>query len=232
MLKRAKLSILAVVLLFSASQTYAVLQDKIFTSDGVIREGNEYRNVDIYDTHPVRTTVSMSGGSVNRLIAYDSSVLNFTGGTISGLYAHDFSTINVSGGFIHSPMAWDYSTINISGSFNAVEVGATATGIVNVMGGTMEAIAGWGGVISLYGGTVTDNIHAVGGWVNVFGYDLEKSSTGGKYGYGYVGGFWNDGTALTIHLGGSGTYSHINLVPEPATLMLLALGGILLRKRG
>lgn len=231
MFRKEILMIVGTVLLFIASQAYAVLQDQIFTSDEVIREGDEYANVDIYDTHPIRTTVSMSGGSVDRLIAYDSSVLNFTGGTISMLRARDFSTINVSGGFIHSPMAWDYSTINISGSFNAVEVGATATGIVNVMGGTMEAIAGWGGVINLYGGTITDNIHAVGGWVNVFGYDLEKSYTGGKYGYGYVGGFWNDGTALTIDLGGSGTYSHISLVPEPATFILLALGSLLIKRK-
>lgn len=231
MFRKKILTIVGAVLLFTASQTYAVLQDKIFTSDGVIIEGDDYANVDIYDTPPVQTTVSMSGGSVDRLIAYDSSVLNFTRGAISGLYAHNFSTINVSSGFIHSSMVWDYSTINISGSFNAVEVGASATGIVNVMGGTMEAIAGWGGVINLHGGTVTDNIHAVDGWVNVFGYDLEKSSTGGKYGFGYVGGFWNDGTALTIDLGGSRTYSYINLVPEPATFILFAIGSLLINRK-
>lgn len=228
---RKEISTILAVVLFAVNGLYAVPVDKIFTEDGVIQDGDEYRYVDIYDTPPSRTTVSMFGGSIDRLIAYDSSVLNFTGGTISGLYAYDFSTINISGGYIHTPFAWDYSTINISGTFNAVEVCATAAGIVNVMGGTMKAVAGWGGVINLYGGIVTDDIHAVGGWVNVFGYDLEKSSTGGEYGYGYVSGFWNDGTAFTIDLYGQGTYDHINLVPEPSSLMLFALGSLLIRRR-
>jgi hypothetical protein len=137
----------------------------------------------------------------------------------------------VSGGYIHSPTAWDYSTINISGTFNAVEVGAAQAGIVNVMGGDMKAIAGWGGVVNLYGGTITDNIHDVGGWVNVFGYDLEKSSTGGKYGFGYVSGFWNDGTAFKINLYGFRTHEHINLIPEPGSLILFALGVLLIRRK-
>jgi len=233
-MKTKAIAILAAVIIsFTAIQLYAVPIDKIFTSDGIIIEGDEYANVDIYDTPPDRTTVSMSGGSVNRLIAYDSSILNFTGGTISSLSSHDFSTINISGGFIHSPMAWDYSTINISGAFNSVEVGAAPDGIVNVMGGTMEAMAGWGGVINLYGGAINDNIHAVGegGWVNIYGYDLEKMYTGGKYGYGYVSGFWLDSTPFTIDLKGSYTYSHINLVPEPCSLLLLTLGCLFLRRK-
>ena len=230
MLRKKILTILAVVL-FAGTGLYAVPVDKIFTEDGVIQDGDEYRYVDIYDTPPGRTTVSMLGGSVNGLIAYDSSVLNFTGGTISILYAHDFSTINVSGGYIHTPFAWDYSTINISGTFNAVEVSTTGEGIVNVIGGTMKSVAVWGGVVNLYGGTITDTVHDVGGWVNVFGHDLEKSSTGGKYGYGYVSGFWNDKTAFTIDLYGQGTYSHINLIPEPGSLVLFALGTLLIKRK-
>jgi len=230
MVRKKTLTILSVVL-FAGTGIYAVPVDKIFTEDGVIQNADEYRYVDIYDTPLDRTTVSMFGGSVIRLIAYDSSVLNFTGGTISILDAHDFCTINVSGGYIHSPMAWDYSTININGAFNAVEVIAAPAGIVNVMGGTMKVIAGEGGVINLYGGTVTDSIHAVGGWVNVFGYDLEKSFTGGKYGYGYVSGFWNDETAFTIDLYGHGAYNHINLIPEPGSLVLFALGTLLIKRK-
>jgi len=230
---RKEILIILTVVLFAGNGLYAVPVDKIFTEDGVIQDGDEYRYVDIYDTPPGRTTVSMFGGSVIRSIAYDSSVLNFTGGAISILYAHDFSTINASGGYIHSPTAWDYSTINISGTFNAVEVGAAPAGIVNVMGGTMKAIAGDGGVINLYGGTVTDSIHGMGGggWVNVFGYDLEKRSTGGKYGYGYVSGFWNDETAFKIDLYGQGTYNHINLIPEPGSLILFALGALLIKRK-
>ncbi len=208
----------------------ATLNIDIYT-DTLIKNGDEYNTADVYDTPPSRTTVTMIGGIVGRMETFDSSVLNITDGDISVLRAYDFSTVNASGGYIHSPTAWDSSTINISATFNAVEVGATATGIVNVMGGTMKAIAGWAGVINLYGGIVTDNIHAVGGWVNAFGYDLEKSSTGGKYGYGYVSGFWNDGTAFNIDLYGFRTYDHVNLVPEPCSLILFALGALLIKRK-
>jgi len=228
---KAKFFLIAVgMMLIWVCGARATLNIDIY-SDKLIKNGDEYNTADVYDTPPSRTTVTMIGGIVGRMETFDSSVLNITDGDISILHAYDFSTVNASGGYIHSPTAWDSSTINISGTFNAVEVGATATGIVNVMGGSMKAIAGWGGVINLYGGTVTDNMHAVSGWVNVFGYDLEKSSTGGKYGYGYVSGFWNDGTALTIDIGSSGTYSHINLVPEPASLILLTLGSLIIRRR-
>jgi len=84
----------------------------------------------------------------------------------------------------------------------------------------------------MYGGLVTDSLNA---WdsatVNIFGYDLVKTSSGGAYGYGQVYGYWFDDTPFTINLSTAETYSHITLIPEPTSLLLLALGGLLLKRK-
>jgi len=60
-----------------------------------------------------------------------------------------------------------------------------------------------------------------------------KQTLEGNYGYGFVNGEWEDHTHFSIDLSGSDTYSRVILheIPEPATLLLLALGGLLSRNR-
>jgi hypothetical protein len=99
-------------------------------------------------------------------------------------------------------------------------------------GGTTEYVAaGYSGTMNLYGGLVTDSLNA---WdsatVNIFGYDLVKTNSGGTYGYGQVYGYWLDDTPFTIELSTAETYSHINLIPEPSSLLLLALGSLISRE--
>jgi len=45
-----------------------------------------------------------------------------------------------------------------------------------------------------------------------------------------TGTFYQDDASFLINFGNAGTASHINVVPEPATFLLLCLGGFLLRK--
>ena len=82
-------------------------------------------------------------------------------------------------------------------------------------------------------GTIFDEISA---WhlsvINIYGYDLFKSDSGGNNGVGWVSGYWMDDVAFNIDFYGSETYSHIVLIPEPLTIWLLGLGCLrFMRKR-
>lgn len=247
-----KILIVLVVVLFAGNALYAVPVDKIFTSDGIINEGDRYHNVSIYDTPPHRTTVSMFGGWVSLIQSYDSSIFSMTGGTTEAC-AYNQSTFNVGGGTIYTLNSYDYSNINLFGGF-VYGLYAYGTGTVNVFdnanldilrargysiadvtGGTLDLIsASQFGTVNLLGGLVSDYLAAGdSGIINIFGYNLSKSPTGGHYGFGFVSGEWADRTAFNINLSGADTYSRVILyqIPEPATVLLIVIGSIVLRRR-
>ena len=82
---------------------------------------------------------------------------------------------------------------------------------------------------------VTDDLAAgESALINVYGYNLGKSAAGGEFGNGFVWGEWQSGVAFNFDFYGTDTHSHVILheIPEPATILLLGFGGLLLRKRG
>jgi len=156
-----------------------------------------------------------------------------TGGDVTGIYAFDNSVASVSGGELRGIHALDYATVNFSGNAKTKGLGARSFGTVNMIGGIVEG-AGVinSAVFNLYGGEITDGINAAdSSFINVYGYNLVKTNTGGFYNCGYVSGFWLDDSAFTIGFSTLETYSHVNLIPEPATFMLLTLGALFLRRK-
>jgi len=249
---RKEILIILTVVLFAGNGLYAVPVDKIFTSDGVIIEGDKYARVSIYDTPPHRTTVSMFGGWVSLIQSYDSSIfsmfggttealaynqstINVVGGTIYTLLSYDFSNVNVFGGQVNGITAYDTSTINVLDNANLFALFALDSGVINMSGGLTRRIAvGEFGTVNLLGGLVSEELWAGdSGIINVYGYNLSKFPTGGHYGFGFVSGEWADRTAFSINLSGVDTYSRVILyqVPEPATVLLIAIGSIILRSR-
>jgi len=232
MFRKEILAILTVVILFRAGLAQAV-EDRYIYSDAIIEEGDEYANVYIYDTPPHHTTVNMTGGKASNIYTYDASMLNVTGGTteisahnrstvnvtggtIYTLDAREFSTANISGGYVHGASARDSATVNLSDNGSLLSLSARGSfGTVNMTGGSAEyARAGDSGTLNLYGGVVTNSLNA---WdsaaINIFGYDLFKTATGGTYGYGFVTGFWCEGTPFNINFNTSETHSYVNLIP-------------------
>lgn len=227
---KAKLfTIILAVILFTASGLYAV-PDKIFTSSGQILPGEEWENVYIYNDE---TLVNMTGGLVDSIGTYDASMVNVTDGSVNTLDALEFSIANISGGYVHGASAWDHAVINFSGDAGAVSFGSREFGTVNMIGGTTNYIGAIdSGILNLYGGSITNSLSCDdSAIVNIFGYDLVKTSSGGQYGYGQVYGIWFDDTPFIIDLNGSATYSHINLIPEPSSLIMLMFGSLFLKRR-
>ena len=228
MLRKKIITILAVVLL-AGNVLYAV-QDKIFTSSGHILPGEEWNRVMIYNDS---TIVNMLGGLVDQMETYDGSMLNVAGGETYSLYTRDSSIANISGSYVYGAMAWDLSVINLFDDANGVSFGSREFSILNMFGGTIEYLGALdSGTVNLCGGYITDSLSSSdSGVVNIFGYDLAKTNSGGKYGYGQVQGFWFDDTPFNIDLNGSETFSRINLIPEPSSVILLALGVLLVKRK-
>jgi len=225
-----KILIILAVVLFAGNGLYAVPVDKIFTSSGQILPGEEWENVFIYNDG---TIVNMIGGDVDGIATYDASMVNVTGGHVNTLDSLEFSIANISGGYVYGASAWSHAIINFSGNASAVNIGARDYGTLNMIGGTTNYIGAIdSGILNLHGGLVTDSLGVQDfSIVNIYGYDLVKTSIGGRYGYGRVYGFWLDDTPFTIDLNSSDTYSRINLIPEPSSLIFLTFGSLILKRR-
>ncbi|MHC4624367.1 MAG: PEP-CTERM sorting domain-containing protein [Planctomycetota bacterium] len=218
------------LILSAGGQAGAVLDDKIFTSSGQILPGEEWNSVYVYNDD---TVVDMLGGFVEGMATYDASTVNVSAGHINTLDATDFSRVNLSGGEVYGLEARDETSIYISGTVTVFAPRVRASAVINIVSGTIDHLGAiQTGRINLYGGIISDYLVGLDSAViNIYGHDLVKTVSGGPYGYGQVYGFWVDDTPFTINLNGADTHSHINLIPEPSSLALLALGGLLLRRK-
>lgn len=229
---RATLLFAVGVILFVGAVGYGA-GDKDFYSDGVIEDGDEYWNVGVYDTPPEHTTVDMTGGWVDSMATFDESTVNISGGEVWSIYAAEYSTVNVLGGSVLGLESWDNSLVHI---LNGAEVDGSrvrGSGTLNMTGGTVDHLGAIeSGTINLYGGTILDRLYVTDpGTVYVFGYDLVKTPSGGTYGYGQVYGFWSNGLGFLINLNGEDTYTRVNLIPEPGTLLLFGVASLFVRRR-
>lgn len=144
----------------------------------------------------------------------------------------DESIVNISGGSVAALSISGNATATLSQNATIYTATAYDSSIFIVNGGTITYLwAEESSMLNLRGGAITYSLVArSSATVNVFGYDLAKTNTGGTYGDGQITGFWQSGSPFTINLADSGTYSHINLIPEPATLLLLSAGVFLFRR--
>jgi hypothetical protein len=225
--------VIRIMVIFLCCMGLAQATPKYFYSDGTIQDGDSWYGVRIYDTPPNHTTVNMTGGVIvdNGISVYDAATFNFSGGVPGWISAYNQSIANITGGFSATNVT-NNATVNISSNASVAMAEAYGFGIFNVYSGNIgQLIANENSIVNLMGGTITTFIGAeLSATINVFGSDLAKTNTGGLYGDGQVTGFWQDGSPFTINFLGSGAYSVTNLIPEPATFLLLGVGTFLLRK--
>ncbi len=140
------------------------------------------------------------------------------------------TTVDMFGGSVSSLRTYDSSIANIY--------------VGEVFG---EIIAGNSSVVNIYGGSVTCHFLAVmdSSTLNVYGGNFSstnspgfsEASTVNIYGYDFsydgwsLTGFLQDGSPLIFNELAFDKYSHINLIPEPTSLLLFGLGALLMRKR-
>jgi hypothetical protein len=151
------------------------------------------------------SVVQMSGGSVNWLDASNSTMAQLTGGSVYRLNARDTSMVNIYDGSVYYLSAFDTSTVNI-------------------FGGLIENIGtGDSGNISYATITIVGKNFELGDGLTLVGDEL--------FGVGRLSGQWLDGTSWQTYIALNRTTATILLIPEPATVLLLGLGGLALRRK-
>jgi hypothetical protein len=128
---------------------------------------------------------------------------------------------------------WMYNdcTLDIFGG-DIYRLAAYDTTITDWYNGEMDVL--WvndESIVNIYGGTLSELAAIEDGQINLCAYDIVHTTTGGHYGIGQVMGYYySDSSYFSFDLGNLETYSHINIIPEPATLLIMTFGGLFLRK--
>ena len=131
-MKKVRILICLVALLATTSSIHA--GDFTLTGTEHLDVTTTYDRGVLYDFSSANV---LPGGSVNTIIAIDSSIVNITGGSAQVLNATDNSTVNVSSGSFDSYLtAGDNSTLNFSDA-SAPILAAFKNSTVNITGGSV-----------------------------------------------------------------------------------------------
>ncbi|MBN1846852.1 MAG: hypothetical protein JW810_14295 [Sedimentisphaerales bacterium] len=229
----------------------ACLADDVFWDDGgsYLINDETHKNNHVYLDYNIAndpgTHVDLDGGKVGQLGAYHNATINMTGGwsdfisthNDSTLYAtggssefgaYDTSFMSFSGGTHSAVIIFNHAVVEVSGDAEFEGIGVEAFGKLNVEGGTLQNLVTHdSSIVNIYKGKITELISAADSSViNIYGYDLGITSTGGSYGHGQVFGFWESGSSFSIDFSTPETCSHIYLIPEPVGITLMAIGGL------
>jgi len=209
-----------------------------------------------YDT----STTSVSGGRTSQCHVNNNSSVEITGGLVSGLYTADASISALSGGSVANIFAYDTSMVALYGKDFVLGAGLFLDASNNVLGtgvlsGKWIDETSWTTTISMHDPTATiwlvaelteadplDGDTNLDGIVDITDYNTLKGNMGMAENAVWADGDvdedgdvdWDDLLLLHAQYGKSTTSLAAmpsEMIPEPATLALLALGGLMALRR-
>jgi hypothetical protein len=173
-----------------------------YYTDGTINAGTA--NTSVYTWN--NASVTMAGGTIVSLDEFNSSRVDIQAGTIS-----------------QGTSLWNQSQMTFSGGNLNLFLETHDFAAADLKGGQLN---GW-----LYAADTSI--------INIYGYGFNYNPLAGTKNGGLLTGSWANGQAFGLNLldnlqTNTITYQHIILheIPEPASLLLLAMGGrLIIRKR-
>jgi len=184
------------------------------------------------------SAVHFSSGVVDHLTPQGGCVVDISGGSLTDLTAYDASVVHFSGGSVSWLCAWGASAVQLSGGTMNYLI-ARESSVVDISGGSVSNLCPQGGsVVDISGGSVSDLDVRDASVATFWGLDFHLGE--GLYlegdrvlGMGVLSGEWFDGTPWAVNISTNESGATILVIPEPATVVLLALGGLaLLHRRG
>lgn len=174
--------------------------------------------------------------SVKADLAFDGgyNIYDDSYGCHGEVWVENDAILDVIGGDIFQLGTLDYSITNIyEGQIDRLL--AKDNSIVNTYGGNVKQIINYySGMVNIYGGNIDQLSSIDNGVVSLYAYDILYHSTGG----GALGNLaWIEGIycrnniPFSFCFSNEITYSHIRIIPEPITILLLGLGGLFLRRK-
>ena len=162
-------------------------------------------------------SADISGGWIGEFYMYNETVANVTGGEIQVLLGQDTSSVSV----------YDGSTIGL------LRPNDTSTAYVH--GGTINHLFALGdSITNIYAGNFpmgfSANDSAI---INMYVQTHIWNSDGGSNSeFGLLTGTWlNSGEAFSIDYVDLDAIDHIAFIPEPSMILLVGLGGLMLRAK-
>jgi hypothetical protein len=183
------------------------------------------------------SSVQVMSGCSEFLYAYNSSTVDISGGAVLYFYGYDSSSICMSRGEAYSIETYDSSAAHISGGHNDLGLIANNSSTVDISGGYVSCLtARHSSAVDISGGTI-DYLWALG--TSVVTFDAQDFRLGpGLWvdgdrvlGTGILSGEWFDGTPWAVNIFTNDPGATILAIPEPATLCLLAVGGLAVIRR-
>lgn len=227
------------VLLSVTTATQAAL---VITESMTINDGDTYGPLEVHDGTQGQTTVWMNGGSVEDILALESSRVEVAGGELGDLTLHGQSSALLQGGVVTVLGLGSDGHLDMTGGRAFLVFGLSDNASAHVTGGLIEASVGLGGngYLDIDGGQwesllyATEDstlslrsfqtINGVGLWatdrsrVNLFASNTQFDPASLV-----LSGTWLDGQPFSIQLHDAETFNHLTIVPEPLTLALLTV---------
>lgn len=245
-MRQSMLCLILIVLCFGICEVEAAIAYIDFF-DGQVHEINSSNSTGPEDTvridygYPgIGTTLNIvTGGEISKdCLVFEDGEVNLLGGEIAGnLFASNNSLITISDGLVGGLLySLNDSKVSIyGGQFSST---VDAYGEITILGGTFQNMvrADAYGYIAISGGIFNDQLRVTQN-SSMFIYGTDFTIDGLSVGYGPItamsgtlSGILYSGEALNVSFDIFESAS-IVLIPEPATILLLGLGGLALLRR-